>query len=88
MINKLLAWSDAEGKDRVDNLFKETLTLLLKIFIKLPVGVNIIGEHVDYNAGLCLPMALEHSTFIATKNRADRIVNIRSAQEDGMCSFS
>ena len=29
--------------------------------------MNLIGEHTDYNAGLCLPIALPHRTFIALK---------------------
>ena len=30
-----------------------------------PGRVNIIGEHVDYQDGLCLPMAISHRCFVA-----------------------
>jgi galactokinase len=41
--------------------------------------VNLIGEHVDYNGGLCLPMALPHRTFAAVRRRPDDQVRLVSA---------
>ncbi|MBK8956523.1 MAG: hypothetical protein IPM34_13350 [Saprospiraceae bacterium] len=32
---------------------------------KAPGRVNIIGEHTDYNAGFCLPAAIDQSVFFA-----------------------
>lgn len=43
-----------------------------------PGRVNLIGEHTDYNAGLCLPIALPHRTFIALKPREDTTVRLVS----------
>lgn len=43
-----------------------------------PGRVNLIGEHTDYNAGLCLPIALPHRTFIALKPREDTTVRVVS----------
>ncbi len=40
--------------------------------------MNLIGEHTDYNAGLCLPIALPHRTFIALKPREDTKVRVVS----------
>ncbi len=39
---------------------------------------ELIGEHTDYNAGLCLPIALPHRTFIALKPREDTKVRVVS----------
>jgi len=47
-----------------------------------PGRVNLIGEHVDYNGGLCLPMALPHATYAAVAAREDSIVTVASRQQD------
>jgi galactokinase len=46
-----------------------------------PGRVNLMGEHTDYNSGLCLPMALPHRTFAAASARTDGQLRIRSAQQ-------
>ncbi|HQY34242.1 MAG TPA: galactokinase [Actinotalea sp.] len=46
-----------------------------------PGRVNVIGEHTDYNGGLCLPMALPHRTYVALRRRDDDVVRLASAQE-------
>jgi galactokinase len=45
-----------------------------------PGRVNLIGEHVDYNGGLCLPFALPHKTFVALAGRDDDLVSVASQQ--------
>ncbi|MEU5843716.1 galactokinase [Rhodococcus sp. NPDC047139] len=44
-----------------------------------PGRVNLIGEHVDYAGGLCLPIALPQVTAVALRRRADHRLRVRSA---------
>ena len=46
-----------------------------------PGRVNLIGEHTDYNAGLCLPIALPHATYTAVARRDDDRLTVASAQQ-------
>ncbi|MFB9377266.1 galactokinase [Kineococcus gynurae] len=47
-----------------------------------PGRVNLIGEHVDYTGGLCLPFALPHRTSVALTLRQDDRIRLRSRQSD------
>ena len=47
-----------------------------------PGRVNLVGEHVDYNGGWCLPIALPHATYAAVKARSDRLLTVTSLQSD------
>jgi galactokinase len=51
---------------------------------RAPGRVNLIGEHTDYNAGLVLPIALPHATYVAVAPRSDSVLRIASRQEEGL----
>jgi galactokinase len=40
----------------------------------------VIGEHTDYNQGLCAPIALPHRTYVAAAPSPDDVVRLHSAQ--------
>ncbi|MGI8682509.1 MAG: galactokinase, partial [Mycobacteriales bacterium] len=47
---------------------------------RAPGRVNLLGEHTDYNAGLCLPLALPRSTWAAVAPREDSLLRCVSAE--------
>ena len=70
----------ADSVDRVTATFRRSFDAAPDGVWAAPGRVNLIGEHVDYNAGRCLPMALPHRTFCAVRRRTDGALDIRSGQ--------
>lgn len=83
------AWSPAEGSERVTAAFAEHLGGAPDGVWSAPGRANVIGEHTDYNGGLCLPVALPHRTYVALRTRTPDdglprgTVRLLSAQEAG-----
>ena len=49
-----------------------------------PGRVNLIGEHLDYNGGPVLPMALDRRTYVAAAPREDGHLVVGSLQQEGV----
>ncbi|MDE1565907.1 galactokinase [Schaalia turicensis] len=72
------AWDTAEGTRRAQELFTRTFSETAERVAFAPGRVNLIGEHTDYNAGLCLPIALPHRTYVALNVRSDNRIRLIS----------
>ena len=75
------AWTPEQGADRARALFTARFGSAPDGTWSAPGRVNHIGEHTDYNGGLCLPIALPHRTYVALRRRDDDQVRLVSAQE-------
>lgn len=72
-------WSDGEGAHRAQESFRAAYGDESAGVWAAPGRVNIIGEHVDYNGGICLPIALPHRTYVALRHRDDDLIRLTSA---------
>lgn len=77
------AWAPADGAARARDGFRATFGAEPDGTWSAPGRVNLIGEHTDYNDGLCLPIALPHRTYAAVARREDGLVRLASAQTAG-----
>ena len=79
-----LVWADAatpdEGAAQAADLFRDAFGYEPRGVWSAPGRVNIIGEHVDYNGGPCLPIALSHRAYVALSPREDRTIRLISPQ--------
>jgi galactokinase len=50
---------------------------------RAPGRVNLIGDHTDYQEGLCLPVAIDREVVVGYRPRGDARVTVRSLDFDG-----
>src|SRR6266850_7914750 len=61
--------SNTMNADHVRRYFQDTYGGEPDVIASAPGRVNIIGEHLDYNGGQVLPMAIDRRTFVAMRAR-------------------
>ncbi len=83
MNNWKTAWSSGKGVTRARALFAETFGHDAHGVWASPGRVNLIGDHIDYNAGPCLPIALPHRTYVALSPRSDEVTRIITDMDGG-----
>ena len=71
---------DIEAIDKAAREFREAFGGDPEGVFSAPGRVNIIGEHVDYQQGLCVPMAISHRCFVAARRTDAGVVRMRSVQ--------
>jgi len=53
-----------------------------------PGRVNLIGEHLDYNGGPVLPIAIDRRTMVEVEVRGEEDIEVTSDSHDGPVRFS
>lgn len=54
---------------------------------RAPGRVNLLGEHVDYNDGWVLPVAIDRAAYVAVRRRADERVCLRAVDLQAEVQF-
>ena len=77
-----------------NNLIKQTIELFSEKFSQAPEvisispgRINIIGEHVDYNGGLAMPVAIDKYICVAISKNNKKKINAFSMDLNEMLSI-
>lgn len=71
----------------LDQLFKRHFDKPPTLLSRAPGRVNLLGEHVDYNDGPVLPVALDRAVRLAAAPSHDGIVSLIALDLDELVSF-
>jgi len=66
------------AKGRALSAFRERFEREPSLVVCAPGRVNLIGEHVDYNAGLVLPAAIDRAAWVAAAPAAGDAITIEA----------
>ena len=68
-------------------LFSEKFSQTPEIISISPGRINIIGEHIDYNGGLAMPVAIDKYICVAISKNKNKKINVFSMDLNEMLSI-
>ena len=74
-------WTRAEGEERARALFATVYGEKPTGAWSAPGRITFVGDHTDYNGGLCLPAIIRHRAYVAGRARTDSIVRITDGHD-------
>ena len=74
--------------EHITNIFQERYGSAPAYIARAPGRVNLLGEHVDYNAGFVLPAAIDRATYIAFSPADSAQTTLVAADFDQEVAFS
>lgn len=69
-------------KEKARNAFRRRFGHEPALVARAPGRVNLLGEHVDYNEGWVLPVAIDRAAYVAASPRTDELATIVAADLD------
>lgn len=76
-----------DARERAVAAFEDHFGCAPAVAARAPGRVNLIGEHVDYNDGLVLPVAIDRFAYVAASPRDDSAVQVVAIDLDGTDRF-
>jgi galactokinase len=68
------------ARARAEAAFGECFAATPDVIARAPGRVNLIGEHVDYNDGIVLPMAIDLDVVVCARRRSDHVLYVASLE--------
>ncbi len=67
--------------------FQQVFSRRPTLQVRAPGRVNLLGEHVDYNDGMVLPVALDRAVYLVAAPTEDQIIHLRALDLSKAVSF-
>ena len=74
-------WTRAEGDERARALFATVYGEEPTATWSAPGRITFVGDHTDYNGGLCLPAIIRHRAYVAGRARTDGVVRVTDGDD-------